>query len=121
MDSYSDENLRDSRAAVLMDKITAAEDPALTATFPRHIANRVTVTLADGQVLVEQVDTARGGMGTPMTDEDFEGKFDDVAQKYLSDAQAGRVRAFVWQLDGQGDFTALFDALCVNRPAASDA
>ncbi|WP_262690171.1 MmgE/PrpD family protein [Kordiimonas aestuarii] len=121
MDSYSDESLRDNRIIPLMDKITAAEDPALTATFPRHIANRVTVTLKSGEVLTEQVDTARGGMDTPMTDEDFEAKFDDVAQKYLSNAQAGRVRAFVWQLDGQGDFTALFDALRVNRPAAPDA
>ncbi len=118
MDTYSAIKLRDHSAHVLMDKITAAEDPALTAMFPRAIANRVTITLDDGTVLSEQVDTALGNWDMPMQNADFETKFTGAAHKWLDAGQIALVCDFVWQLERQDDFRALFDALLVGQAAS---
>jgi 2-methylcitrate dehydratase len=120
MGTYSDAMIHDDGAHVLMDKITAAEDPALTAMFPRAIANRVRVTLHDGRVLSEQVNTALGNWDMPMQNGDFETKFTNAARKWLSAGQIARVCDFVWHLDRQNNFSTLFSALLVGDPGPTN-
>jgi 2-methylcitrate dehydratase len=53
--TYSPETIADASAYRLMDKVAVTEDPALTALFPQHLGNRVTVTLKSGETKSEEV------------------------------------------------------------------
>ena len=48
----------------------------------KYIPNRVTVRLTTGQVLTEEVRDAPGGLRVPMTDEQFEDKFNGLLQPF---------------------------------------
>lgn len=60
VDSYRPEKIADPAAIALMDKVSVVEDPALTALFPRHLANRVCVTLMSGEQVVSEMITGPG-------------------------------------------------------------
>ncbi|MBL4826321.1 MAG: MmgE/PrpD family protein [Spongiibacteraceae bacterium] len=110
--SYADKKLEDPAAISLMAKISASEDPALTDMFPQYIANRVTITLTSGEVLEEQVNTARGGRpDLPMSNEDFEHKFKQATKPHINLKNQQTAIDFVWKLDEKTHFGTLFKAL----------
>jgi 2-methylcitrate dehydratase len=115
VDSYSEEKIGDPKIVELMRNITVDEDQALTAMFPKRIPNRVTVRLASGEVMSKQVDTARGSLEIPMTDEDFESKFDRLVKAYLTEDRRRRVLEYLWNLEKQTKLSALFEAMVVDR------
>ena len=109
--SYTPEAIAAPEAAALMARTRVAEDPALTALFPGHLANRVTVTLASGEALVREVRPGPGGREQPMTDADFERKFRKMAAPHLApEAQAAVLRC-VAALDAQPCWEPLFAAM----------
>ena len=114
--SYTDEKIGDPRIIDFMRTISVQEDRALTAMFPKWIPNRVTVRLKSGEVLSKQVDTARGGSPEdPMTDDDFEGKFDRLVRSYLSEEQRRAVLEHIWNVEKQTTLSGLFGAMVVDR------
>ncbi|WOF21650.1 MmgE/PrpD family protein [Microbacterium betulae] len=115
LDTYSAEKIGDTRALALMDRTTVEEDPDLTALFPRHLANRVTVTLASGDRIAEQVISGPGSVETPMSDSDFERKFRRMAAPHISAGAQDTVLEFVENLDEQSRYDDLFRAM--ERPA----
>jgi 2-methylcitrate dehydratase len=113
--SFAPDKISDPRASVLMDKTTVAEDPALSALFPRNLPNRVTVTLDSGQSLTEEVITRAGTPENPMTDADFERKFRRMAEPHLAPRAQDVVLRFVRELDSQTDYARLFGAMIPTR------
>lgn len=112
--TYTDEAIADPAVARLMDRVTVSADPALTALFPRHLGNRVTLTLRCGQVLVEEVISGPGSVETPMTDADFEAKFRRMAAPHLAPEAQDAVVAWCADFAARTRFEALFEAM---RPA----
>jgi 2-methylcitrate dehydratase len=89
---FSSERLSDPALIDLVARTTVVEDPRLTAGYPNGIPNRVTVTLADGTTLVEEVAFPPGHDKNPLTD-------DQLAQKFhgLVDPVLGRDKArLIW-------------------------
>lgn len=111
LESYRAENIGAADVRALMDMTTVVEDPRLTALFPQHLANRVTVELADGESLVSEVLTGPGTPERPMTDADFERKFRKMAAPHLPLAAQDRVLGFVSALEHQTSFEPLFTAM----------
>ncbi|MDH0897169.1 MULTISPECIES: MmgE/PrpD family protein [unclassified Pseudomonas] len=118
LDSYSAERIADPRAIALMDITTVAEDPALTRLFPGHLANRVRVTLADGEELASEVIDGPGSLLRPMGDEDFERKFRRMAAAHIDRPAQDAALAFVAALESRTDYRPLFAAM---RPRANPA
>ncbi|MCI0916657.1 MmgE/PrpD family protein [Pseudomonas stutzeri] len=110
VDSYSLKKITDPLFISLMNKTTVVEDPAPTKLFPKYLANRVTVTLRSGEVLVSEVVTGPGSVETPMPDEDFEKKFRKMAAPHLSEGEQGDVLDIGSKLDQQTGYEALFAA-----------
>lgn len=109
--SYAVEQIADPRAVELMGKTTVSESPALSKLFPRHLANRVTVTLASGEALTSERISGPGSLETPMTDGEFERKFRRMAAPHISGSAQDRILQFVADLGSQADFQPLFDAM----------
>lgn len=118
LDSYSAERIADPRAIALMDITTVDEDPALTRLFPGHLANRVRVTLADGEELASEVIDGPGSLLRPMGDEDFERKFRRMAAAHIDRPAQDAALAFVAALESRTDYRPLFAAM---RPRANPA
>lgn len=111
IESYSMKKITDPLVTTLMAKTIVVEDPAITQLFPRQLANRVTLTLCNGDVLVSEVFTGPGSVETPMTTEDFENKFRRMAARHLDQVAEQAVLGFVSTLDQQKDFGVLFEAM----------
>ncbi|QNH07247.1 MmgE/PrpD family protein [Pseudomonas sp. B11D7D] len=111
LDSYSPEKIADPLAIALMSNTQVSEDPELTGLFPRHLANRVRVTLKTGEEVVSEMIGGPGSLETPMSDADFERKFRRMATPHIDQAAQQRVLHFVADLQQQTDYQALFDAM----------
>jgi 2-methylcitrate dehydratase len=88
---FSPERLADPALLNLVARTTVVEDPALTAGYPAGIPNRVTVRLADGTVLVEQVAFPPGHDKNPLTDEQLAEKFRGLAEPALGPERSARL------------------------------
>lgn len=111
IDSYSPEKMADPKVIALMGKISVVEDGALTALFPRHLANRVSATLVSGEIVVSEMISGPGAVETPMTDSDFERKFRRMASPHLDESAQAKVLGYVAVLQHQSEFTSLFAAM----------
>jgi 2-methylcitrate dehydratase len=112
--TYSRRNISDRKTLDFLKKISVREDAALTAMYPGHIANRVTLKLENGETISQQVDDPKGHPNNPMSREEVEAKFRSVTSKYIGEVQASRILEFVWNLESRKEIAPLF-ALCAVR------
>src|SRR5204863_4908520 len=73
--TFDEARFTDPALVALTGKVKVRLDDALTPRYPRGIPNRITVTLADGRTVVEEVEFPRGHALNPMTDAEVERKF----------------------------------------------
>lgn len=88
-------------------KVRVVLDDALTPRYPRGIPNRITVTLKNGQKLVEEVEFPRGHAGNPMTDAEVEQKFRTLVEPAYGKARADAMLARCWDLENLTSVTDL--------------
>ena len=117
LESYSAERIGDPKALALMQRVVVQEDPQLTALFPRHLANRVSVTLVDGTSFSSEVISGPGSVETPMTGADFSAKFRRMAAAHISSQSQEQVLAFVSDLESATGYQQLFEAMACNPSA----
>ncbi|WP_408902450.1 MmgE/PrpD family protein [Methylobacterium radiotolerans] len=110
-DSYAPDRLSDPALLALIDRITVAEDPALTAMQPKAVPNRLTATLRDGREIVRQVDDVPGFVSRPMTRDDVERKFRMNAGERLDPLEVRRVLDAFWTIDERPDLSGLLALL----------
>lgn len=91
---YSDEAVRDPQVIRLRDSVEVTISPDV-----RTDEAFVTVTLQDGTVLDIHLEHAIGSMARPMTDEDLNAKFRDVAGYVLPDGVIDELLEMCWSLD----------------------
>lgn len=97
--TYSSRNIRDPRVLAFLRKISVTEARDLTAMYPKHIANRVTLRLSDGRTITEQVDDPKGHPNNPMSREDVEDKFRSLTSESLSESQTREILDYVWSIE----------------------
>jgi 2-methylcitrate dehydratase len=83
----------------LVAKVQVHRDAGLSARYPAGIPNRLTITLADGRKLVQEVEFPRGHARNPMTDAEVEAKFRTLAEPRYGKEHVQRMLKMCWELD----------------------
>ncbi|MDI3379938.1 MmgE/PrpD family protein [Xenophilus aerolatus] len=104
--TYDTSKLDDPRVLAVIDKITVHEDPVLAAQMP-SLANRVTLTLADGRTLTREFGTTENPR-INLADADIESKFRDFASDHFDEEQTAAALAACWRF---GETTRVADFL----------
>jgi 2-methylcitrate dehydratase PrpD len=99
LNAFLPEALDDAQTRALMRRVTIVEDPELTARFPSMRAARVTITTRDGKKLEHFAPYRKGDPEAPLSDEDLNAKFDELAGPVLGAARTAQLREAVWKLE----------------------
>jgi 2-methylcitrate dehydratase PrpD len=97
---FSDAKVRDPVTVALREKVNTIVDPSIK---PEQVD--MTITLKDGRKLHKFIEHAIGSTEVPMTDQQLEKKFTDLADGILSPAQTHALIEKCWhveQLDDAG-------------------
>ncbi|BCF99819.1 hypothetical protein PPGU19_043880 [Paraburkholderia sp. PGU19] len=93
-EQFSDAKVRDPVTVALGEKVSAIIDPAIK---PEQVD--MTITLKDGPKLHKFIQHAIGSTEVPMTDQQLEKKFADLADGILSPAQTRALIEKCWQVE----------------------
>jgi 2-methylcitrate dehydratase PrpD len=91
---YSDRSVLDPQVIALRDRVTATIDPAVK---PEQVD--MTITLKDGRTLHKYIEHAIGSAEVPMTDQQLEAKFTDLANGVLPAPQVRKLIDTCWQVE----------------------
>jgi 2-methylcitrate dehydratase len=97
--TYSAKNIADPKTLAFLKKIKVREDKELTAMYPKHIANRITLRLKDGRTVTEQVNDPKGHPNNPMSKEEVERKFIGLTAKFLQESQTREILDYIWSIE----------------------
>jgi 2-methylcitrate dehydratase PrpD len=91
---FTDAKVRDPVTIALRDKVNAIIDPAIK---PEQVD--MTITLKDGRKLHKFIQHAIGSTEVPMTDQQLEKKFSDLAQGILSPDRTRKLIDTCWHVE----------------------
>jgi 2-methylcitrate dehydratase PrpD len=111
---YSDARVADPAVIALRDRVRATVDPAI-----REEEAHVSISLKNGRTLTKHVRHAVGSVERPLSDEDLDAKFRDLASGVLSTAQVERVIELCRQVETLPDVAKLARAASADRVLAS--
>lgn len=111
LDDYTDELATDAKRRELMRKVDVVVDDRCTDIFPMQFPAVLTAYLTNGEVLVKEVLTTRGGPERPLSFDELSRKFYDNASRGLGDDDIGRLTVACHDLENLDDLTALMSAL----------
>jgi 2-methylcitrate dehydratase PrpD len=107
LDAFSPARLNDAATRDLMRRVELAIDPQLDATFPRQRAARVVLETRDGRRLEHLQPTRKGDPDLPLSDDELEAKYRELAAPVLGSARAAALLADLWRVDTLDDLTSL--------------
>lgn len=108
---YSPETLADPEVRKLLRRVHLVRDPELSARFPAEWPARVTIELRDGRKLGAEVRYPKGDPENPLTWEELEAKFRDLAGAVLSGGTVDTVLAKVRHLESTKSIAEVTQAL----------
>ncbi|SAK88476.1 MmgE/PrpD family protein [Caballeronia glebae] len=91
---FSDVKVRDPKTVALRDKVNAVVDPSIK---PEQVD--MTITLKDGRKLHKYIEHAIGSTQIPMTDQQLETKFSDLAEGILTPEQTRALIDKCWHVE----------------------
>jgi 2-methylcitrate dehydratase PrpD len=109
--ALDDTAVHDPVIAALRQRVTVAEDPAMTALVPRLKPARVTITLTDGRQATHACDSHRGDFQAPYTEAELREKFRELAGVVVTSEGAALVEQAVDRCD-EWDNVGALTALC---------
>lgn len=101
--SFSEARLHDPAIANLMRKVKVREDKALTAQYPEGSPGRVSVRTASGGVETVEIRYPTGHAKSPLTDDEVERKFRDLAGTFLGGARTETALKALWNVERARD------------------
>jgi len=114
--TYSGTNLRSKANTEFVGSVKVAEDGSLTSKYPEDgMPNRVTAILRGGQRISAQVDIPKGHPRNPMSKQDVEAKFLQLALGQIGARAARELLARLWSLEDERDLAGVIDLLRVPR------
>ncbi|MDD5701005.1 MAG: MmgE/PrpD family protein [Dehalococcoidales bacterium] len=109
--SIEPEKLNDPIVLDLIEKITVEAEPDLSEHSSQGISEIVT---RDGRRFEKRVDVPHGFADDPLTDEELENKFKDMALKYMSMEQVNQLIRTIWNIDREKDLNRLMPLMIIN-------
>ena len=105
--AFAPERLLDPDVRAVLAKVEVVADPVLSKGYPGQRAAHVEVELNDGQVLKHFQPTRKGDPEMPLTDDEVNDKFLELATPVIGDVKSRELLKALWALDKRPD--ALFD------------
>ena len=99
LNAFLPERLRDGAVRALMEKIECVADPELSKGYPGQRAAQVEIETADGRKFAHFQPYRKGDPELPLTDEELNDKFLELASPVLGDARARALLAELWATD----------------------
>ncbi len=101
--SFDAARLADATLAALMQKVKVYERAELSSRYPECSPCRVTVRLASGETLVDEVQYPKGHSKNPVDDAQLDEKFRMLFAEYGGAGQCERILQALWRLDTAPD------------------
>lgn len=105
--AFADARLGDATIRALMTRVSIDVDADLDAAFPNLRGARVTLELADGRTVSHLAPTRRGDPDAPLSDDELDDKYRELANPVVGAEEAGRVRELIWRLESVKNCAAL--------------
>ena len=99
LNAFLPERMRDAAVRALMEKIECVADPELSKGYPGQRAAQVEIETADGRKFSHFQPYRKGDPELPLTDEELNDKFLELASPVLGDAKARALLAELWSTD----------------------
>ena len=110
---FTEEKIHDPVLHELMQLVRAREDKEFSEAYPECSVTAVEVTDQDGKRYREESSYTTGFPQDPVDETGIEGKFKDMTDTILGDAQQRRAVEWLWHLEEQRDLGELFGHLVV--------
>jgi 2-methylcitrate dehydratase PrpD len=95
LNAFTPERLRDPTLRTFMPKVSVSLAPELADAYPRRRAARLRLELRDGQVLEHEQPTRKGDPEDPLTDDELDAKFRELAEPVLGELGASELRDLI--------------------------
>ncbi|MBI2291363.1 MAG: MmgE/PrpD family protein, partial [Betaproteobacteria bacterium] len=109
LSAFAPERLKDPDVRAVLAKVEVVADPELSQGYPNQRAARVEIETGDGRKLAHFQPTRKGDPDMPLSDDELNGKFLELALPVIGDKIARQLLAELWSLEkSQGvdfDFT----------------
>ncbi len=99
LNAFLPERLNDADVRALMSKIEAVADPELSKGYPTQRASQVEIETNDGRKFAHFQPYRKGDPELPLTDEELNGKFLELASPVIGDDAARRLLEQLWATD----------------------
>jgi len=99
LNAFEPERLADPEVRGLMQKTELVADPELSASYPHQRAAQVEIETADGRRLSHFQPTRKGDPELPLTDEELNDKYLELAVPVLGETAARALLKDLWQLE----------------------
>lgn len=99
LNAFSPERMEDPNVRALLKKVEVAADPELSKGYPNQRAAHINVELNDGRKHTYFQPYRKGDPELPLTDDELNDKFHELATPVIGAAAAKRLLADLWRLD----------------------
>ena len=99
LNAFLPDRLQDAEVRAMMQKVVCVADPELSKGYPGQRAAQVDIETVDGRKLAHFQPYRKGDPEMPLTDEELNGKFMELAEPVLGDIGAKRLLEQLWALD----------------------
>lgn len=107
---FTDERIADPAVHQLIARVEVAEDPEMTALFPRAQAARIEA-VAGGRTHVVEIENSKGNAANPLSDDEVEAKFRSLAAGLMPREQAELLLSRLWALEDEPSVSGVVDAM----------
>ncbi len=111
---FDDQHLADPALLDLVQRTTVERHAELSAMYPGAVGNIVTLRLTDGRTLTHRCDFPPGHAKNPLTDQQVESKFHQLADPVLGATRSATLLEWLWQLDEVPHVAALMPLLVIS-------
>jgi 2-methylcitrate dehydratase PrpD len=94
-----------------MEKVDWVVDDEFERRYPEHYSCSVTVTMKDGAEYTSVVDDPKGDYRNPVTQQELEDKFRNLARRELDEGRVEQVISFVMNVQDTDDVGGLFSLI----------
>ena len=108
--AFSDERMNDPNVRSMLAKIEVATDPELSKAYPNQRAAHVEIELNDGRLFKHFQPTRKGDPEMPLTDDELNEKYIELAAPVLGDADARKLLEALWSAEKLADVDFKFTA-----------
>ena len=99
LNAFTSERMKDAELRDMMKKIVCVADPVFSKGYPGQRASQVDIETTDGRKLSHFQPYRKGDPELPLTDDELNAKFMELAEPVLGDAGAKHLLTQLWALD----------------------